>query len=70
MVLSTFFPPRETFIERAVRPDEVYEREEHEGIGGAAVIEGKGGDEEDGNGEMVKREKGDWKGLDDGVRGI
>ncbi len=32
--LETIFPPRETFIERAVLPDEVYERhEEIEGVG-------------------------------------
>ena len=53
VVLSSVFPPKETMISRAVLPDEVYEGEE--GAEGGVVIEGKGGYEEDVEGEGGKK---------------
>lgn len=56
--LSYGFPPKETFIERAILPDEIYDAS---GIvdEGVSVGAGSGSGEEDGNAE---KGKGGWKG--------
>jgi NCS1 nucleoside transporter family len=53
--LSTLFPPRESMIERAVLPDEVYDESGYQVEG--VSLEGSGGFEEGGRSEGEKGEK-------------
>ena len=55
--LSLIFPAKETFIERAILPDEIYESNEHYGV---EVVEGILAEDEEMN-SSLDREKGKFK---------
>ena len=54
MVLEKIFPPHETFIERAILPDEIYDAQRYGGAIEGVSVES----EEEGGGRPVEEKKG------------